>query len=205
MFGVLALETKWGEQLLLWKALPIVQLCLHFAVMFSETESPPRGWQWWEPTLSYLIPLSHVLIRSKIPGRVEASLLHSKGSDEDVEDDCDEDESCGSVVQYIQAGLLGNVIQVQTSCAIQCKKRRSFADWLQVPSSCKPPLPGKCSWCPWVLRPPRRGSSHRNAMGATGLGWYRRLEQRKNSPCFDFLAKFFVLPWKCCGPAMGQP
>lgn len=78
-------------------------------------------------TLSYLSPLPHELIRSKIPARVEASLLHPEGCDEDVEDDCDEDESCGSVVEYVQAGLLCNIIQVQTSCAIPCKKRKGFA------------------------------------------------------------------------------
>lgn len=62
-----------------------------------------------------LAPLPLDLIRSKIPGRVEACLLHPKGCDEDVDDDCDEDESCGSIVEYIQVGLLCNVIQVQAS------------------------------------------------------------------------------------------
>jgi len=88
-------------------------------VAFSETESPSRGCSDGNATLSHLTPLPRELIRSKIPGRVEASLLHPKGCDEDVEDDRDEDESCGGIVEYIQAGLLRNIIQVQASCAIQ--------------------------------------------------------------------------------------
>lgn len=60
-----------------------------------------------------LLPLN--LIRSKIPGRVEACLLHPKGCDEDIDDDCDENESCCSIVEYIQAGLFCHIVQVQTS------------------------------------------------------------------------------------------
>lgn len=100
-------------------------------MMFSETALPGAGSDGNSP-VSYLTPLPRDLIRSKIPGRVEASLLHPKGCDEDVEDDRDEDESCGSVVEYIQAGLLCNIIQVQTSCVIQYQKKGRFVAWLQV-------------------------------------------------------------------------
>lgn len=116
-----------GTTTCLWKG--FVNLC-SFAFSFSTLQRcflrlralPGAGSDRISP-LSYLTPLPHDLIRSKIPGRVEASLLHPKGCDEDVEDDCDKDESCGSVVEYIQAGLLCNIIQIQTSCAIQCKKK----------------------------------------------------------------------------------
>lgn len=60
-----------------------------------------KDWQWWGSPFSYLTPLPLDLIRSKIPGRVEAGLLHPKGRDEDIDDDCDEDESCCSIVEYI--------------------------------------------------------------------------------------------------------
>lgn len=85
--------------------------------------APPGAGSDGDSPLSYLAPLPLDLIRSKIPGRVEACLLHPKGCDEDVDDDCDEDESRGSIVEYIQAGLLCNVIQVQASCVIWCKNK----------------------------------------------------------------------------------
>lgn len=123
-------------------------LLLLLAMMLSKTESSCRDWQWWGSPFSYLALLSLNLIRSKIPGRVEACLLHPKGCDEDIDDDCDENESCCSIVEYIQAGLFCHIVQVQTSCVIQCKKNKwSFVSWLQVHR----PLQALPSWqkCPW--------------------------------------------------------
>lgn len=56
------------------------------------------------------------------------------------------------------------------------------------PSSCRPPLPGKCSCCPSVLGPQSRESSHRNATGkvvvyVTGEGRRHRFP-KASSPLF---------------------
>ena len=45
---------------------------------------------------------------------VQASLLHSKCGDEDVDDGGDEDEAGGHVVHDVQLPLVGHVVQVLT-------------------------------------------------------------------------------------------
>lgn len=114
-------QTASGKALLICAALPSPSPPCNRC--FLRLRALPGAGSDGNSPLSYPTPLPHDLIRSKIPGRVEASLLHPEGCDEDVKDDCDKDESCGSVVEYIQAGLLCNIIEIQTSCAIQCKKK----------------------------------------------------------------------------------
>lgn len=52
-----------------------------------------------------------------LPGcHVHGGLLDTKGSNEDVDHDDDEDQTSGQVVEEVQLGMLGRVVEVIPNC-----------------------------------------------------------------------------------------
>lgn len=57
-------------------------------------------------------------------GHIHQGLLDAKGSDKDVDYDNNEDQACGQIVEEVQLGVLGRVVEV----ILDCGQEKSWAD-----------------------------------------------------------------------------
>lgn len=112
-----------------------------------------------------------------------------------------------ALLSMFRRGCFAMSFRFKRAVQHNAKREGGLQTGSKCPSSWRPPLPGKCSWCPSVLGSQSRGSSHRNATGATACsGMTQKDGAEKNSSCFVFFGKVLCfameVPWPCYGSAL---